>query len=70
MAEERRDSLSTLFESYGQTMSVSEVSEVLKTSTQTVKKMAKEGKIPAYKPSGQFLFLRDDIEEHIRKSRI
>lgn len=68
--EERKDSLKKLFEGYGKTMSLVEVAELLKTSKQTVSRMAKEGKIPAYKPSGQLLFIREDIEQYIRESRI
>lgn len=70
MAENGKDSLANIFEGYGKTMSVSEVAEILRTSTQTVIRLAKEGKIPAYKPSGQILFICEDIEQYIRDSRI
>ena len=64
------DSLSRLFEGYGQTMTVSEVAELLKVGSQTVVRMVKDGRLTGYKPSGQLLLITSDVEQHLRDSKV
>ncbi|MHA1401644.1 MAG: helix-turn-helix domain-containing protein [Candidatus Heimdallarchaeaceae archaeon] len=48
-------------------MTMEECSKYLKTSFSTLYKLAQEGKIPAFKLSGQWRFKKDLIDEWIIK---
>lgn len=55
----------------GEWIGITEVSEILGISTNTVKKLIREGKIPAYEVPGLlvFRFKRSEIEELIKPVR-
>ncbi len=48
-------------------MTIEECARYLKTSLSTLYKLAQEGKIPAFKLSGQWRFKKDLIDEWIRQ---
>lgn len=48
-------------------MTIGECAKYLKTSLSTLYKLAQEGKIPAFKLSGQWRFKKELIDEWIRQ---
>jgi len=48
-------------------MTIEECAKYLKTSLSTLYKLAQEGKMPAFKLSGQWRFKKDLIDEWIRQ---
>ena len=52
-----------------ETYTVEEVAEALKIHPYTVRRLSREGKIPAFKFGGQWRFKKDDIENMVSTNR-
>ena len=52
-----------------ETFTVEELSKYLKLHTFTVRRLAREGKIPSFKAGGQWRFRKDEIENWSRNGR-
>lgn len=50
-------------------MTVSELAKYLRLHEQTVYKMAKEGRVPAYKVGNRWRFKKDTIDDWLREQR-
>lgn len=54
-----------------ETFTVEELAKYLKLHTFTIRRLAREGKIPSFKAGGQWRFRKDEIEQWSRsKQRI
>lgn len=49
-----------------QTYTVEEIAKALKLHPYTVRRLCREGKIPAFKFGGQWRFRKEDIEKYLR----
>lgn len=65
MAE--REALAALFAGKPQTLSVSDVAQMLDMSTKGVYRWIREGVIPAYKVGATWFVLRDELHEKMRE---
>lgn len=52
-----------------ETFTVEELAKYLKLHTFTVRRLAREGKIPSFKAGGQWRFRKDEIESWSRNNR-
>jgi len=57
--------MSDLIETY----TVEEVAHALKVHPYTVRRLSREGKIPAFKFGGQWRYKKEDIDQLIKKSK-
>jgi len=52
-------------------LTTNEVAELFDTTPATVRRWARQGKIPYIKgPGGRYIFLKDDIQEYVRGRRV
>lgn len=61
------DALDALFSGYPETLTVSEVSSLLRKTTTGIYGMCRAGKLPAYQVAGHWLILRDALKEQMRQ---
>jgi len=52
-----------------ETYTVEEVAHALKVHPYTVRRLSREGKIPAFKFGGQWRYKKEDIDQLIKKSK-
>lgn len=52
-----------------ETYTVEEVAEALKLHPYTIRRLSREGKIPAFKFGGQWRYKKEDIDSVIKKSK-
>ena len=53
-----------------ETFTVEEIAKYLKLHTFTIRRLAREGKIPSFKAGGQWRFRKDEIEQWSRAGNI
>lgn len=67
MSAASHDALDALFANYPETLTVAEVSTLLRKTTTGVYGMCKAGRLPAYQVAGHWLILRDALKEQMRQ---
>jgi excisionase family DNA binding protein len=61
--------ISHYMDDFKQWLDLSSAAEYLDKSAVTIRRWVKEDKIPYYKPGKEYLFLKEDLEEFMRKQR-
>jgi excisionase family DNA binding protein len=67
MSAAASDALDALFADKPETLTVAEVSTLLRKTTTGVYGMCRAGKLPAYQVAGHWLILRDALKEQMRQ---
>ncbi|MGX1703641.1 helix-turn-helix domain-containing protein [Microbacterium sp. NPDC055357] len=61
------DALDALFANLPETLTVKEVSALVRKTPQGVYSMLKAGKIPGYEVAGGWIIIRDELKEQMRR---
>ena len=62
-----QDALDALFADLPETLTVKEVSHLVRKTPQGVYSMLKAGKIPGYEVAGGWIIIRDELKEQMRR---
>lgn len=62
-----QDALDALFANLPETLTVKEVSSLVRKTPQGVYSMLKAGKLPGYEVAGGWIIIRDELKEQMRR---
>ncbi len=63
----QQDALDALFSNLPETLTVKEVSGIVRKTPQGVYSMLKAGKLPGYEVAGGWIIIRDELKEQMRR---